>query len=286
MRSNNYSNSFARPFGLALSISAWVASACGQVGTIKPTIIEGRQFAREVKLPARFRSARDANGQLPVLFDHYTFRHSKVSPGRLLVAGCKNVRGSEICSDNSFAIDTDHGYAVREAPSVEWTGGLAVESEKELDDPVRHALQQELAKPVFLRATPIGRQGYEYLGYKYRGKDYLRRGDWIVDLNFAGSEDGRLVVLAGVDKRGFSKQDPSSVSSEVFTSLSGLVTIDVFDSDPSRHVAAVDLECRTNVKMARRRISLVNSRWLAIGLDPFLTDMLLLDFQPIGEQNK
>jgi hypothetical protein len=52
--------------------------------------------------------------------------------------------------------------------------------------------------------------------------------------------------------------------------------------DPSRHIAAFDLDSHTNVNVARRRISLVNSRWLAVGLDAGLRNMLLFDFNSIG----
>jgi len=76
------------------------------------------------------------------------------------------------------------------------------------------------------------------------------------------------------------------VSSGVETGLSGLVTVDVFASDPSHHIAALDLDCHTNVNLARRRVSLVNSRWVAIGLDAGLQKMLLFDFKSLEGQSK
>jgi hypothetical protein len=140
-----------------------------------------------------------------------------------------------------------------------------------------------LPEKPYKNLAPIAtRQGEEFLGYKYQGKEYPRRGDWIVTLGFASSEDSKLIVLAGVDKRRFRNQEPGLVSSAVETGFSGLVTVDVFAGDPSRHIAAFDLDSHTNVNAARRRISLVNSRWLAVGLDAGLRNMLLFDFNSIG----
>jgi hypothetical protein len=269
-------------YGATLAVySLVIATACGQIGSLSPAIVEGQQFAHSIQLPSQFRAPSSVKGRLPLLFDHYAFRVAAASPELLLVAACKYVSLSEICSLNSFQIDTEHGYAVREAGPEEWEHGVPVAGEKEMRNPYRRTLKQELAKPASLQPIPIApRQGQDDQGYKYRGNEYRRRGDWIVSLNFADSDDGKLVVLAGVDKRKFPNQEPALVSSAVDTGLSGLVTIDVFAADPSHRIAALDLDCHTNVNMARRRISLVNSRWLAIGLDPYLQKMLLLDFKP------
>jgi hypothetical protein len=271
--------------GLALVIYALaVGTACGQIGALNPVLAEGRQFAHSIQLPASFRAPDSDRGARPLLFDHYLFRISARSPGVLLVAACKYDSRVEICSTNSFAIDTEHGYGAREASAGEWEAAAAVVGQKDLRSPYRRSQKEEDAKPANLKPVPIEEHGGEHLGYKYRGKEYLRRGDWIVSLNFADSEDGKLVVLAGVDKRKFPNQEPAYVSAEVFTRLSGLVTVDVFASDPSRRIVALDLDSHTNVNMARRRVSLVNSRWLAIGLDASLQNMLLFDFKSIGGQ--
>jgi hypothetical protein len=263
-----------------------IATACGQIGALAPIITEGQQFAHSVQFPAAFRAPDSAKRPLPLQFDHYSFRVSPMFPDVLLVAACRYVSLAEVCSVNSFAIDTEHGYAVREPSAGEWEEAAPILGEKEMRNPYRRTLKRELAKPVSLQPLPIsGRDGGD-LGYKYRGREYLRRGDWIVSLNFADSEDGKLIVLAGVDKRRFRNQDPSLVSSAVETGLSGLVTVDVFAADPSHHIAAFDLESHTNVNLARRRISLVNSRWLAVGLDAGLQKILLFDFKSLGSQSK
>jgi hypothetical protein len=88
-----------------------------------------------------------------------------------------------------------------------------------------------------------------------------------------------MVMLAGVDKRQFPNQKPSAVDTEVYMRLSGLVTIDVFAFDPLHHIVSLDLDCHTNVNVAREGVSLAGSRWLAIRLDPFLDKMLLFDFK-------
>jgi hypothetical protein len=275
--------------GLIVQVSL-ATSACGQVGTLNPIVINGGQFAHSIQLQSRFRVPENTAGRLPLVFDHYRFRLSKTSPGVLLVAACKEVtvrlQVLEICSLNSFAIDTEHGYATRDAEAGEWEKGTPVTS-LEMNDPTRRTVKQEYAKPAFLRALPIApRPGEEYQGYKYRGNEYLRRGDWIGSLTFGSSEDGTLIVLTGADKRRFPDQRPAFVDAAIYTNPNGLVTVDVFASDPSRRIAAFDLDSHTSVDTARRRISLVNSRWIAIGLAPFLDKMLLFDFKPTGEQPK
>ncbi len=93
-------------------------------------------------------------------------------------------------------------------------------------------------------------------------------------------------MLAGADKRKFPNPEPAYVAAAVYTIPHGLVTIDVFASDPLHHIGIVDLDCLTTVDTAWRGVSLVNSRWLTIRLDPFLVKMLLFDFEPSREPSK
>lgn len=240
--------------------------------------------------PSTIPPTRESTRRFPLVFDHYRFRLSKTFPGVLLVAACQEVtvrlQVLEICSLNSFAIDTEHGYATRDAEAGEWEQGTPVTS-LEMNDPTSRTVKEEYAKPAFLRAMPIApRPGDEYQGYKYRGNEYLRRGDWLGSLTFGHSDDGTLMVLTGADKRKFPDQRPAYVDAAIFTNPSGLVTVDVFASDPSHRIASLDLHSHTSVDTARRRTSLVNSRWIAIGLSPFLDKMLLFDFKPTREQPK
>lgn len=268
-------------------VLAWLATtACGQIGTINPVIVDGDRFAHSIQFPSRFRVPEHQKGQLPLLFDHYAFRLSHTSTGVLLVAACKAVKLSEICSLNSFAIDTEHGYGTRQAEAGEWERGVPIES-LEMDNPIRRTIKQFYAKPAFLRAIPIATgEEKEFVGFNFRGNEYRRRGDWIGALTFGSSEDGSLVVLAGADKRKLPDPRPAYVDAAVYTIPWGLVTIDVFAADPSHHIAALDLDCHISVNTSRRRVSLVDARWLAIGEDPFLEKMLLLDFKPTREQAK
>ena len=284
VKSGSYSNSsHSAASNVVLLVVLAVQTACGQIGSVTPRVIEGQHSAHSVQFPARFRESETTKGTMPLLFDYYRFRISPKSANVILVAACRDADSSEICSTNSFAIDTEHGYETRLTEAGEWEQGGPIKS-LEMDDPVRRTIKQEYAKPMFLRAIPIApKEGQEYQGYKYRGNEYRRRGDWIGALKFASSDDGSLVVMAGVDKRKFPNQEPVSVAAEVFTVPNGLVTIDVFAVDPAHQIAALDLDCRTSVETARGRVSLVNSRWLAIGLDPFLDKMLLFDFKPTGE---
>lgn len=149
-------------------------------------------------------------------------------------------------------------------------------------------MKQEVAKPVFLKAIPIppGATTLETQGFRYRGNEYRRRGDWIVDLTLGGLDDGALVVLSGIDQRKFPDQRPAYVDSAVFTIPWGLATLDVFAGSPTQHLAAIDLDCHTNVHSSLGRFSLVDSPWLAVGVNPLLDKMLLLDFKPAKEAAK
>jgi hypothetical protein len=286
VRYRNSNNRFRRaPTSSALLLalcSACLNTACGQLGSVNPTVLDGRQFTHSINFPSRFERAQMTTEVPSLPFDHYRFRASSESPNILLVSACKYVALSEVCSANAFGVDTEHGFTTSPVEAGEWEKGNALTSH-EMNDPVRRTLTQELAKPAFSRPIPISRgEGEEFQGYKYKGKEYRRRGDWVGALNFANSEDGRLIVLAGVDKRKFTSQEPSFVDAAIYVRPSGLVTLDVFEDDPLHRVASLNLDCHTPAQNARTRISLVDSRWVAIGIDPFLTRMLLLDFNPAG----
>jgi hypothetical protein len=277
-----YSNSCPNAWCAALLLAVLVPDvASGQLGSVKPNIAQGQHFAHWVQFPARFQESKGTKGMLPYVFNYFIFRSSSKSPDVILVEACREeLDASEICSSNSFAIETKNGYRTRPTEAGEWARGLQIKSQ-EMDDPLRRTIREEYAKSPFLKAIPIApTEGAEYQGYKCRGNEYRRRGDWVGSLHFASSEDGSLIVLAGVDKRKFPHQEAASVAAAVYTIPWGMVTIDVFASDPSHHITAVDLDCRTTVDTARRGISLVDSRWLAINLDPFMVKMLLFDFKP------
>lgn len=263
-----------------------VVTACGLIGqTLSPKILEGQQFAHTIQFPSRFQMPDNVSG--PFSFDHYGFRVSDSSPDLIVVSACgravlsakKFEASSEVCSPNAFVIDTARSYAVREARSGEWERSAPIEGDTSQRTP-----KQETGKATSFSAIPIdpsqGRGAY-YEGYTYRGKEYRRRADWIVSLNFASSQDGKLVVLGGVDKRKLPKS--GFLGDPLNGGASGLVTIDVFVADPAHRVVALDLDSHINVNVARRHVSLVNSRWLAIGLDVGLQRMLLFDFKPLGE---
>jgi hypothetical protein len=98
------------------------------------------------------------------------------------------------------------------------------------------------------------------------------------------ADNGDLVLLAGVDKR---KPPKSGIMGDpVNGGHSGLVTIDIFDSAPAHRIAALDVVSQVSVNIARRRVSLVSSRWVAIALDFYHPKMLLLNFKPSGAQVK
>ena len=270
----NYNQSINLVGALALCADLLLAlAACGQIPPLKVTILQGQQFAHRVQLPSTFHRPQHDSGPP---FDHYSFRLAASSPDLLLIAACRYENPSrqqevEFCSANSFVIDTTHSYTVQEAKQSDWERALQIDGFLEMDDPVHRTLKRELAKPSALRALPLGTE-VERDGYKYGGKPYLRRSKWMTALNFGDSADRKLIVLAGYDRNKLSH---------------GPFALDVFDSDPSRRIAAIDAESPTWVEDRLRRISIVNSRWLVIGLDLDLRQMLLFDFNsPAGEQNK
>lgn len=271
------------PFAAVLIQACLATAACGQIGTLTPIFIEGNVFAHSVQFPSRFRAPDTL--KRPFVLDHYRFRSSRKSPNSLLVAACRSVNLSEICSLNAFVIDVERGFTTREAEAGEWEQGVPVRS-LEMDYPMRRTIKEEYAKPAFLRPVLISNQSQEREGFKYRGSEYRRRGDWIGSLAFGSSEDGSLIVLAGADKRKFPDQRPAYVASAIYTWPNGLLTIDVYAGDPSHHIAALDLDCHTTIDTARRGTSLVDSRWLAIAVSPLLGKMLLLDFKPAREPTK
>jgi hypothetical protein len=278
---SKYSRSIKSAAVLALAAEALaVTAACGQNrdGTpLNVTISEGQQFAHRIELPSGFRRTnRDTRelGWWEPVFDHYAFQLSGSSLDVLLVRACRyeapppQAFEVEVCSANSFSIDTAHSYMIREAKESDWVQGAPIEGFVEMNDPVRRTLKQEMAKPSELRALPLGPE-IDREGYKYGGKSYMRRAKWMTALNFGASLDRRLIVLAGYDRHKLSR---------------GPFALDVFDSDPERHIVAIDAESPTDVENRLRRVSIVNSRWFVVGLSLNLRHLLLFDFKPFAEE--
>jgi hypothetical protein len=188
------------------------------------------------------------------------FFSSKVADTRIL----KDVlTRKEVCSSNVFGIDTAHSYAAREVGKSDWDQAMLIEGFLEMNG--RRYLPGEAEKPPFQRPLPIGTET-ERVGYKFRGKPYLRRAEWMTALNFGASGDGKLVVLAGYSGNHLWR---------------GPFALDIFNSDSAQRIAALDAESPTPVEDRLGRISIVNSRWLAVGLDLGLREMYLLDFEPV-----
>jgi hypothetical protein len=258
----------------ALFLTGFVAviEACGHGDTpLIAQVVEGRQFAHDIQLPSRFNRSSEDRGMRR--FDRYAFRVAESSPNVLLIKACRYELVAEhssevlICSGNTFSIDAESLYSVREVTQSHWDQARPIDGCQEMDGRSQD-VKRELAKPANMRPLPIGPE-VEKEGYKYRGKEYVRRAKWISALNFVASGDGRLIVLAGYDRH------------HLFSS--GTFTIDIFDADPTRRVAALDLDYRTAVEGHLGRVSVVSSRWVAIGLDfPKLQHILLLDVNEVA----
>lgn len=285
MRSGRYSQSNKSTGAWALLAEVLIVTmACGQsrVNTpISVTVIQGQQFSHPVQLPSGFRRTNQDTREIrwfEPIFDHFAFRLSASSPDALLLEGCRYENPSrtadgevEVCSANAFAIDTTGSYAVQEAKPGDWEQGVSLDGFLQMYGGSSRYFREEMKRDPFLRPYPIGR-GLEREGYGFRGKDFLRRSKWLTAINFGASADGKLIALAGYDRN-----KPSH----------GPFTLDVFDSDPMNRIAALDAESATSVEDRLRRISIVNSRWLVVGVDLDLRQMLLFDFKPsAGEQKK
>jgi hypothetical protein len=269
------------------SVTALLAamSACAQTATapkLRETITEGRQFAHYLQFPSGFNIGKPTfTGVLPI---HYGFRTAPAAPNLLFVSACEYKDLDEICSATSFAIDTAHGYAVRPATVNEWQSAKPIEGAAEMDDPFHRTLRKELAQPAALRTIPIDDSGpaHQRIGYLYIGKKYLRRGEWVTTaLHFGHSADQRLIILTGADDRAYAfPKNPQRAESNVY----GRFSVDIYDSSPDHRIAALDIDCVISVIASLSHVSLINSRWVAIGLDPQLQKMLLFDFEGAVEK--
>ena len=229
-------------------------------------ITEGQQFAHYVDFPSPFRAV-ERNGI------YYSFRIAAAAPNVLYVESCE--REGEACSINAFAIDAANGYAVREA-----TRGEFLQTEPILALGSNLAMEKESKKPPALQIHPI-QPNYphgEFEGYEYLGKSYGRRGEWMHVMNFQHSEDGKLITLTSADKRRLPKQ--GFLGDPLNAGFFGQYTVEIYDGDPARRLASVDIDCDTNVALSISRASLVNTRWFTIGLDLVQQRMLLFDFKP------
>ena len=274
MQTNKFSRSIGRFFAGAVAGVAFIGLVACVVlvgrSSIHETIIEGDRFAHYLELPSGFSHATTDAAGPP--FDRYGFRLA--SADVLLVAACRDETSPsppyslEVCSQESYAIDTGHQYRVTKAAPGEWERASPVEGYMEMDAPYLRNLKQVSALPAFSKPVLIG-PPTKVGGYKFRGKDYLPRSGWITGLNFGSSPDGQLVMLAGYDRKRAYRD--------------GVFTIDIFASEPENRVAALDVNYRvgfgTSVDNLLRQVSLVNSRWIVLGLDyPRLRKSLMFDF--------
>ncbi len=285
-----YSKSNRVPIITLLAEIFAVAAVCAQIGNppLRVTIVEGQQFAHQIQLPSRFQLSNLGRSEVP--FDHYAFRVPSSSPDVLLLAACKFDAVDEhkfqpdveICSPNAFAVDMARSYAVREVGAPEWKQAIPIVGFLEMNDPYRRTLTEQYKKPLDLRPQPIGPdvRNAIYEGYKYRGKTYLRRGDWITTLGFGDSADGKVVALAGADKRTLPKPTGVFSNDPVAGTSFGTFTLDIFDTTTDRRLVAADVKCNMNVILGLRHASLVNSRWFVISRDGSLQNMVLFDFKP------
>jgi hypothetical protein len=92
-----------------------------------------------------------------------------------------------------------------------------------------------------------------------------------------GSNDGRLVLLAGVDKRKLPGH-AVIVGDPVAGGAYGNYTLDIFDSDPGRRIAALNVDCGMASLDCVAYITAGDSRWLAIALARDLSTAILFDF--------
>jgi hypothetical protein len=240
-------------------------------------ILEGQRFAHYLRFPSGFKYPRDTTN---FNFDHLGFRIAS-SPGILIVAGCGYPDQDEVFSSNAFLIDTAHEYAIIEAQPGDWQRSTQILGAEGWRSPREYGPPS----PV-IRISSTGLESGETSGFKFHDQIYSRRGDWITNLGFNVSANGKLVVLAGVDKRKL----PSTgvfLGSPASDGLFGNYTIDVFDADQQLKLAALDVDCNQTSVDCMAYITAVNSRWFAIALARNLSEGLLFDFGPErGKESK
>ena len=264
-----------------------ITAGCGGNKPLRETIVEGERFAHRIQLPGKFPKSDRGRGEIP--FDHYAFRMSASSPDLLLLTACKfdvpveskSLLDEEICSSTAYAIDASRSYAVRAVDSVEWGQAEPIPGFFDMRDPYGLADKEFYKRPVDQRPLPIPVGNAEREGFRYRGKAYLRRGTWISVQSVGDSVDGQVLALGGVDKRKL--PDPSKVflGDPIGGGSFGTFTVDIFDTNTGRRMAAVDADCDMNVLRCMRRASLANSRWFVIALNDSLQDVSLFDFQSL-----
>jgi hypothetical protein len=161
-------------------------------------------------------------------------------------------------------------YAIAEKGVRDWDQALPIEGSRAMYGESRKNLKEDIERPPALSPQPIS-PGIEREGYRFNGKSYMRRAPWNTALNFGESADNKLIVLAGYDRNILSH---------------GAFTLDVFDGDPDRRIVAIDAESSTPIEDRLRQVSIVNSRWLVVGLDLNLRELLLFDFKPAKATGK
>lgn len=286
MKSETYKLLTSRECALLLLLVA--TSTCGQDRVLHESIVEGEQFAHRIQLPANFRNSNLGNTRIP--FDHYAFRASPSSPNLLFLTACKfDVPGDsksrleeELCSPDSFAIDTAHSYAARTTSPGEWEKTLPISGFFDMNDPYRRRLNDK--RPIGQTPEPIGPnvRNIEYEGVRYRGRDYMRRGTWVSVQSFGDSDDGGILALGGADKRKLPDPNTVFLGNPIMNGAFGTFTVDIFDTNTGNRLAAVDADCKMSVHTCLRRANVANSRWFIIALDGSLQKILLFDFKPAG----
>lgn len=231
-------------------------------------LVEGQQFAHYLQFPSTFqqptlpKEAPYPGAVEPTFyFDHFGFRVSRASPDVLLVAGCGYfgyTKQTEVCSPNGFSIDTGRSYDIRQTAAGEW----------ERASPIARAggLRKPVVRPYAGKITRDGTEGAEVSGWNYRGKSYYYpRGDDVRGSAFMSSADGGLVLLIGVNKQKLPKGG-FIVGDAEGGGIYGNYTIDIFQSNPAKRTAALDVDCNRASVECMASISIANSRWFAVQL--------------------
>jgi hypothetical protein len=243
-------------------------------------IVEGQQYAHYVRFPSNFQQPALPKEAAPgaveprFYFDHFGFRISATSPDVLLVAGCGYFGYTvhkELCSPNSFSIDTSRNYEIRATALGQWERANPITGAGGLRNPV-------IVKPYPGKIRRDGTANGEVSGWNYRGKSYYyRRGDDVRGSAFMSSADGGLVLLIGVNKQKLPKGG-FIVGDAEGGGIYGNYTIDVFQANPAQRIALLDVDCSRASNDCMASISVANSRWFAVPLAINMSQALLFDF--------
>jgi len=229
----------------------------------RETVTEGKQYARYVDFKGGFQSP---NTPTYVSLVYFHFRTVPSKRDGLMVEACGRIieSGAEECSPTHYLIDTAKSYAVRKAKDSEWDEGVPVLGAYGGNEPHTDV------KPTYIREIPPRT-------FEFRGNFYGRYESWFLYPSLLRSDDGRLVILGGLDGRRL-PSGPLFLGRVMTTGSDGTYIKDFFDSRTGNKLASLQMDCGVPTSECAQYASIVSSRWVVFPLKRNLSRALVFDF--------